>query len=218
MTFLTSMTSTLSNRTLDYNSAFIALDPIGAYNYTPHQQADITGRMSALLTGLIFQDASSLLASDKAYLGMNATINSMSALSLSVMHLRDVSGENLASDSDSPTTGAQGNGMLLSADYPGVSASIQGAYNDYYANPARRAIESDRRSNHYRRNPIHTSGTLSTRTFRQVDVLRLVSDGVLDLWSNTPRIARMQEQTSDGLQKWAKRYFVAYAEEESAES
>ncbi|RYP35894.1 hypothetical protein DL767_003583 [Monosporascus sp. MG133] len=44
-----------------------------------------------------------------------------------------VTSENLASDSDSPTTGAQGDGVLLSADYPGVSASIQGAYNDYYA-------------------------------------------------------------------------------------
>ncbi|RYP09943.1 hypothetical protein DL764_000985 [Monosporascus ibericus] len=63
----------LSGRMLDGNSAFIALDPIGAYDYTPHEQIDIACRMSALLTGLNFQGASSLLASDKAHAGMSAT-------------------------------------------------------------------------------------------------------------------------------------------------
>ncbi|RYP18516.1 hypothetical protein DL765_003891 [Monosporascus sp. GIB2] len=42
-------------------------------------------------------------------------------------------GEGLVSDPDSPTTGAQGGCVLLSADYPGISASIQGGYKDYYA-------------------------------------------------------------------------------------
>ncbi|RYP35895.1 hypothetical protein DL767_003584 [Monosporascus sp. MG133] len=51
---------------------------------------------------------------------------------------------------------------------------------------------------------IQTPGTLSTRTFRQVDVLRLISDSVFGLWSDAPRAARMKEQTSDGLQEWAK--------------
>ncbi|RYP55097.1 hypothetical protein DL768_000216 [Monosporascus sp. mg162] len=193
-------------------------------------------------------------------------------------------GENLVSDSDSPTTGAQADAVLLSADYPGVSASIQGAYNDYYAfvgfspdkteavlaymssfnltryvilsrfgdvrpsvfnmtvsgsgdskatvtlwgvrctlyrqegypnysrgeisNGLSRILGSGVRSCEFYRitsgpvnllpGPlsligaatitavmlIYTSGTLSTRTFRQADVFRLVSDGVFGLWSD----------------------------------
>ncbi|EMR63227.1 hypothetical protein UCREL1_9841 [Eutypa lata UCREL1] len=63
---------------------------------------------------------------------------------------------------------------------------------------------------------IYTARTLSTRSFRQVDVLRLVFDGVMGLWSDTPTMAKMKEQDNDALQEWAKRYFVSYTEEEES--
>lgn len=429
----------LSDKTLSQSSTYIAADPINTYKYTLDQQADISGRISALLTGLNFRAASSLLADDKAYIGTNATADSMGALPPSVVRLINVPAYRLTTEceparasnlaamqlggystkitaswyvgerlpSDLASADAEQDGMLLAADYPGVSASIQGAYNDYYAfvgfspnkseavlaymssfNLTQHIIPSifgdvhpdtfnmtpsgfrgskammtvwgvrcslyrqeghvnySRADNkpwgvstaHFRdekqRVPsflgdwqvvlnynapgavipgigpplaataglpcegsscsrplsfekyaqnflyasasieqimynvaaadtardlpeyfygvdggseeefyrityvplilligllsligaavitgsmlIYTARTLSTRSFRQVDVLRLVFDGVMGLWSDTPTMAKMKEQDNDALQEWAKRYFVSYTEEEES--
>lgn len=149
----------------------IPLDPIAAYEFTARQQAEITGRITGMLTELNFRAASSRLADD-AYVGVNATTASMDRLPPPVVGLLDVPGyrltarceparaEALAVVSMGLTTkvtarwyrdgGAEGeglerdgkdddddgggsDGLLMSADYPGVREIIQGADNGYYA-------------------------------------------------------------------------------------
>lgn len=81
----------------------------------------------------------------------------------------------------------------------------------HHVRPAHPAggVAEPRRSGHYHgcHARLHTPSTLSTRSFRQVDVLRLVFDGVLGLWGDTPAMSKMKEQDNDALQGWAKRSF-----------
>ncbi|KAK7754503.1 hypothetical protein SLS62_003523 [Diatrype stigma] len=434
----------LSDNVVSQASAFTAMDPIATYKYTPDQQADISGQISTLLTGLYFRDASSHLDYSGAYVGVNATTGSMNSLPQSVVRLVDLPayrltvkcepavpssltvvqfgslsthitalwsvGEDIQLAPSSSESAGKG-GTLLVAEYPGVPASIQSAYNEYYAfvgfapnkseavlaymtsfnltqskyiissrygdvHPSAfnmtssgfrtklimtawgvrcalyrqdgyanysRSGSRDNQSQSWevaatrfqgekRRVPsflgdwqleysapgavipglgpplaatagvpceglscssvrpldfgtyaqnflyasaaaeqivynvaaadpardlpeyfynasggveevfyrityvplillvgllslagaatitgimlIYTSSTLSTRSFRQVDVLRLVFDGVLGLWGDIPAMAKMKEQDNDALQEWAKQYFVSYTEEE----
>ncbi len=150
----------LSDETLAQSVDFLETDPIKAYNYTPTQQAEISGQISALLTGLNFRAASSLLADGKAYIGTNATTNSLDILPPSVVQLVSVPGYRLTTEcqpaiasnlaavksggystsitalwsmgEEAPSDQTE-EGLLLRAQYPGVPETMQGAYNDYYA-------------------------------------------------------------------------------------
>lgn len=147
-----SVIRSLSDRIID-SQAPRTVDTIGLdgelFNLSIPQRSEIANRVTGLLTGLSFSDATSKL-DHGAYIGVNSTTGSMRNLSQGITRLFDVPGFRLTVNcvpehpdpetfSIRPTGGytsviesTAADGQLLQAHVPGIPADIQGAYNDQY--------------------------------------------------------------------------------------
>ncbi|OJD32525.1 uncharacterized protein BKCO1_37000115 [Diplodia corticola] len=134
-----------------YPSNTLTLD---IYNFSTSQQADVAKQISALLTELTFQSASSKLT-DGTYIGVNATAQSLDALPQTVVALHNVPAYRLSVDCspDLPNsigvlqpqgpynteislmtnTTATSNNTIFQAFYPGVVEDIQTGDGDGYS-------------------------------------------------------------------------------------
>ncbi|KAG9236253.1 hypothetical protein BJ875DRAFT_372457 [Amylocarpus encephaloides] len=124
------------------------------YDFTPSQNAQVAKQMVALLTELRFENAAPRLT-DRTYVGINATSQSLDALPLTVMALDDVPAYRLSVDCSPnlPTsigvlqplsrvdtqislilnTTVTSNNTLFQANYPGVPEDIQTGDGDGYS-------------------------------------------------------------------------------------
>lgn len=134
-----------------YPLGTISLD---IYDFSNSQQADVAKQMTALLTELTFQNATSKLT-DGTYIGVNATTQSLDALPQTVISLNNVPAYRLSVDCapDLPNTisvmqpldkyntditlmfntTATSNDTIFQAWYPGVPEDIQTGDGDDYS-------------------------------------------------------------------------------------
>lgn len=82
----------LMNRGLDISDGFFFA------NLSISEQSSLANQISALLTGLNFESAVSMLDNEGGYVGMNATQASLNALDVSFVNLTNVSGYRLSVD------------------------------------------------------------------------------------------------------------------------